>query len=514
VSAKWDHCCRILDNLIDFDGSGVIEGLSLINILERTGITDNLDQILAAVESRNEQTGEPLTKGLLETNLFATVQQFPTFPLDKIFEMAIQQDIDHQVILIIGLLGRGKSALSQFLVTGEHDSESDDTFISGEMGHNGGGVTTDFWIGHYPLMGNTGTERQRFITVIDTPGGNDENIPNFENFKRLQSVIKRIRFINTILLVVSPQDIMRRTETLNTYLQEFALMMQQKNLAANTAVCVTRGNTLIPVYFPNVQRFEQALEQSVLNPLTEAFGDSAEYFMLSLAKADYMVQPELEEQTKERLLEIYTKFMQIKAIDCQQMVSLETRIRLLIQKHVALETEHKQMTEDLSQTKETLAETEKDLEETQNTLSETEETLHRTAESLDDTKDALDREKKNYDETFLLLQAEREERQKYSEQLEAERMEHGETRLKWENEVEEHHQTQFRLETEIRNHKTTKTDLETKDEMLEENRVFIKTTKQELEAEQQKLEEARKDIEKLNAKNRKLESKKGGCIIS
>eukprot|EP00494_Astrolonche_serrata_P027087 UN27350 len=112
-------------------------------------------------------------------------------------------------MLVVGLLGRGKSALSQYLSSGVHNSNNQDTFISGEVGQKGGGVTDEFWVGHFPFLGEKGS---RWVTVIDTPGGNDETMPNFENFKRLQNCLKRVRYINSIVLVISAQDVMRRTE--------------------------------------------------------------------------------------------------------------------------------------------------------------------------------------------------------------------------------------------------------------------------------------------------------------
>jgi len=87
--------------------------------------------------------------------LFAKVQEMPDIPIEKVFEEAIYSQSEHQTVLIIGLLGRGKSALSQYLVSGIHDAEDKNTFVSGDMGMSGGGVTTDFWIGHFPFLGDS-----------------------------------------------------------------------------------------------------------------------------------------------------------------------------------------------------------------------------------------------------------------------------------------------------------------------------------------------------------------------
>lgn len=518
VAEKWEICCTVLDNLISFDGSGEIDGLSLVNILQSVGIEENLDQILLAVETRSETVGEPLTKRVLENNCFAAVQEMPNFPIEKIFETAIQSTIDHQTVLIIGLLGRGKSALSQYLVSGVHDSEDKTTFVSGDMGMSGGGVTTDFWVGHFPFLGD-GSGMERWVTVIDTPGGNDEKLPNFENFKRLQNVVKKVRFINTILLVVTAQDIMRRTESLNTYLQEFALMLQQDKLCDNVAVIISRGHMLVPAFFPNEERFAHALEESIMSPLREAFGGDVPCYRLSMSKTDYLADPSLEFKVKETACEIYERFLNQKPLDCQKMVSLETRIKRLIHQHVALEEDHKHLEKDhaneLAQHKDT---TEK-LEETTKNLERASENLDRTTNSLGETKEDLQRWREKHAQCFSMLREETDRHNKTREQLDTEREQHRETQEKWTKEVEDHHATQGRLETEIRDHKAVQADLEEKEIDLEKTAQELddktgelkqlKSSSKKTAEEYAESEKARKELaEKLRNKSN------GMCVIS
>lgn len=519
VTEKWEKCCIVLDNLISFDGSGIVDSLSLVNILKGLGVEENLDPIMQAVDERNE-TPEPLTKRILENNLFATVQEMPNFPLEQIFETAIKRTQGHQTFLIVGLLGRGKSALSQFLAEGEHDTEATDaervTFKAGDMGIGGGGVTTDFWIGHYPFLGH---DADKWITIIDTPGGNDEKLPNFENFKRMQVALKKIRFINTIVLVVSPHDIQRRTESLNTYLQEFALMIQQDRLCENACVVVTRGN-LIPMFFQTEERFDQAFEEAIMKPLRESFSGEVPVFRMSISKKDYMVQPELENEAKEAAHDIYELYQHKEALDCQQMVSLETRIKRLIQKHVALqELQKKTQTlldteiEEHNECKQTLADTEKTLEDTQTDL-------ERTTSLFEETKEDLERWREKHSQLFEMHKQEREEHAETRDKLEAERENLRQTQAKWDAEVKHHHETQLRLENEIRDHKKTKVDLEEEveksAEALEElagKTKDLKNLQSTHEEHLNKLRSAESDVEKLADKVRKLE--KGGniCVI-
>ena len=43
------------------------------------------------------------------------------------------------------------------------------TFVSSALGSHGGGVTKNFWVGHYPFLGNK--DKAKRVTCIDTPGG-------------------------------------------------------------------------------------------------------------------------------------------------------------------------------------------------------------------------------------------------------------------------------------------------------------------------------------------------------
>lgn len=500
VSTKWAKCCQVLDNLISFDGSGKIDPVSLVNILESVGITENLDTILRSAESVKE-----LTRRRLETSLLATVQQMPNFPLGQIFDAAINSNFEHQTVLIVGLLGRGKSALSQYLACGYHDPDKQDTFVSGDMGRKGGGVTQEAWVGHFPFLGKKSTKR--WVTIIDTPGGNDENLPNYTNFKRLQTVIKKARFVNTILLVVTAQDIMRRTESLNTYLQEFSLMMQQDNLSKNVAVVISRGNMLVPAFFPNEERFQYALDEAIMIPLRQAFGNTVPEFRLSMAKMDYISDPRLEEKSLITANTIYENFLKVEPIDTQQMEALETRVKRLIKQHVKLEEEQKQTKEELQterdehkQTKETLATAEENLQKTSEILEVTTENYERTSKDLENERDTHKR-------TFNMLNDERDLHKKSRAQFETERKGHMETQKKWDNEVEAHHRTQEELNDALRQLANAKNKLETAEVELGETK-RIAEDKEKIEKD---LEQTRTELEQAN---KKLEKKGSMCIIS
>lgn len=515
ISEKWARCCTVLDNLISFDGSGEIDGVSLTNILESVGINEGKKQIINSVEERQKRTGKPLTKRELENILFATVQELPAFPLEQIFNEAINSEYQHQTVMVVGLLGRGKSALSQFLCKGTHDSDDKSSFVSDDMGTEGGGVTTDFWVGHFPFLGHQGN---KMITVIDTPGGNDEKLPNFENFRRLQYLMRKIRYINLILLVVSAQDIMRRTESLNTYLQEFALMMQQDNLSANVAVVISRGH-IIPSFYNTEERFQAALEESIMGPLADAFGDKCPCYRLSLAKVDYQRNPELETATLETAEEIYDSFVNVPPLDCQKMVSLETRIKLLIQDHVKLEELNQKTTGRLNEEIANHKGTQIVLDDTTDKLNMTRKELEETSDKLGHTEEDLDRWREKHSQCFKLLEKENEDHRDTRTKLDKERSELRETQQKWEEEVKHHHETQERLEEELRNHKETKHTLEKEQEELKKTKadheqLSEKTTslEEQLARDQAELEKASKERDKLREK---LDKKKGfGCVIS
>jgi len=516
ITTNWAKCCTVLDNLISFDGSGEVDGVSLTNILDSVGIQEGKNQIIKSVQERQKRTGKPLTKLELQNILFATVQELPAFPLGQIFNEAINSEYTHQTALVIGLLGRGKSALSQFLCRGNHDPEDKSSFVSEDMGMEGGGVTKDFWVGHYPFLGHKGN---KMITVVDTPGGNDDKLPNFENFRRLQHLMRRIRYINMILLVVSAQDIMRRTESLNTYLQEFALMMQQEKLSANVCVIISRGH-IIPSFYNTEERFQAALEESIMAPLADAFGDKCRCFKLSLAKSDYMRQPELETKTLETAEEIYNCFLDVPPLDCQKMVSLETRIKLLIKDHVKLEELNKKTQAALDKEIADHKATQTVLDDTTDKLNSTRKELEDTSDKLNHTEEDLDRWREKHTQCFNLLEKENEDHKSTREKLDKEREELREVNAKWEKEVKHHHETQERLEEELRAHKSTKKTLEQEQAALEQERkdnAELSDTKSTLEKqlaeEQAELKEAAAERDRLREKLDK--KKKGfGCIIS
>merc|ERR1712154_249908 len=105
---------------------------------------------------------------------------------------------------------------------------------------------------------------------------------------------------------------------------------------------ISRGH-IIPSFYNTEERFQQALQESIMSPLADAFGDVCPCYRLSLAKVDYTRDPDLELKTLETAEEIYDRFIGT-AVDCQKMVSLETRIKLLIQDHVKLEELNKETT--------------------------------------------------------------------------------------------------------------------------------------------------------------------------
>merc|ERR1740123_399297 len=357
----------------------------------------------------------------------------------------------------------------------------------------------------------------KWITVIDTPGGNDEKLPNFENFRRLPALIKKVRYINSILLVVTAQDITRRTESLNTYLNEFALTMQQNNLSTNVSVVISRGHMLVPAFFPTEDRFQEALKEAIMVPLQEAFGGSVPCYRLSLSKLDYEHRPQLADQTQEAAHDMYDRFLSIAPLDCQKMVSLETRIKRLIQKHVKLEETQKETAASLASEIAGHTATQAVLEETQTDLENTQTDLSRTNEKLEMTEEDLARSRDKHDKAMNMLEHETKEHAETRKNLEHERKELRETTTKWESEVKHHHETQARLEEELREHKTTKKNLEENEVKLaftEENLEKMNRShadlKDELEKEQRELEEA---IAERDRFQRQAESKKGCTIM-
>merc|ERR1712083_662681 len=101
---------------------------------------------------------------------------------------------------------------------------------------------------------------------------------------------------------------------------------------------------VVPFYFNNSEeQFQKAVREAIMIPLKEAFGGTVPVYRLSMSAVDYQQDPKLKENSANTAHEIFKRFLSKPALDCQKMVSLETRVKRLIQKHVALEEDHKKL---------------------------------------------------------------------------------------------------------------------------------------------------------------------------
>jgi len=375
VKEKWRKICKICDKIVSLDESGLVNPEQLIDVLKSSGVRENL----RAIKSRAKKKRKKLTLQELESKLFHCVQSNPDNKLSELFFEAISTKVEHKVLLIAGLLGRGKSSTAQYLTSGINRDEAG-VFQTDAIGRKGGGVTRHFQIGHFPYLGKDG---DKYVTVIDTPGGNDESLPNFNMFKVLQVTLKKIRYIDGILVVISPQDVMRRMESFNTYLQEFSLMLQQQQIIANVSIVITRAHVLIPDFYPSLERLEVALKEACFIPLNNAFGEGeCKYFRLSTQANDYIEFPDSKSQSLKNAYSLYKAYENAPPICCQKLESLEIRVRRLIKDQISLEAKKKEIEDEYKRESAKHASTQNILEKTRQQLLEERDELTRIDEEL------------------------------------------------------------------------------------------------------------------------------------
>merc|ERR1719210_1780131 len=143
-----------------------------------------------------------------------------------------------------------------------------------------------------------------------------------------------------------------------------------------------------------------------MSPLTEAFGAPCPCYKLSLSKTDYTRDDGLKQKTLETAQEIYDRFLDVPPLDCQKMVSLETRIKLLIKDHVQLEELNKETTEKLEREVADHKATQAVLDDTNERLENTMKELQITHEKLKLTLEDLDRWREKHGQCFQMLERE------------------------------------------------------------------------------------------------------------
>merc|ERR1719499_3059604 len=175
-------------------------------------------------------------------------------------------------------------------------------------------------------------------------------------------------------------------------------------MVKNFSVTISRGHMLVPGFFNSEDRFKKALEESILKPLRRALGKhDIPVYPMSLARMDYLDQPFLEEETAKNALEIYERYSQIKPIDCQEMVSLATRIKNLLYAHIKLEDELSETQNNLKSEKRAHNETNDKLKNTTEELSSVGQNLEHTADMLKQTKISLEHEIKASNQAMRMV---------------------------------------------------------------------------------------------------------------
>eukprot|EP00494_Astrolonche_serrata_P030824 UN31092 len=237
------------------------------------------------------------------------------------------------------------------------------------------------------------------ITIMDTPGGNDESLPNFNVFRQLQTALKSLRYVDLILICVSPQDIMRRMESFNTYLQEFNLMIGQETIVKAIRVVITRAHVLIPHFYKTEAKLREALEEAVLRPLRYAFGaGNIPVFKVSLAIEDYIEVPGAKNMTIQNLQTMYNTVNIQDRINTQKLAPLATRVRRLIKEHLRLEDDNSKLTEKQAETSKEFETTKLKYGEVNQKYSKERESHTKAKNDLTFTKNTL-----HFTETQLLI---------------------------------------------------------------------------------------------------------------